>query len=55
MKLCVPKCRLECKKLDFATRVIKPWNNLSPDIIESNSKKEFLKKLSKIYLNGNRL
>jgi len=44
-KLCVPKCRLDCKKFDFAIRVIKHWNNLSPDIIESNSKKECLKKL----------
>jgi len=39
-------------KFDFAARVINPGIILSSDIIESNSKKEFLKKLSKINLNG---
>ena len=52
MKLCVPKCRLDCKKFDFASRVIKFWNNLPRYVVESNSKKEFLNKLSMINLKG---
>jgi len=39
MKLCVPKCRLDYKEFDFATRVINLWNNLSSNIIEFKSKK----------------
>ena len=55
-KLRMPKCRLNIKKFDFSTRVIKPWNNLPHEIVNSKTVDEFRKKIVNIdftvYLQG---
>ena len=52
----MPKCRLNIKKFDFSTRVIKPWNNLPHEIVNSKTVDEFRKKIVNIdftvYLQG---
>ena len=55
-KLWIPRCRLNIKKFDFSSRIIKPWNNLPTEIVNSRIVDEFRRKIQYVdfteYLQG---
>ena len=55
-KLQIPWCRLNIKKFDFSSRIIKPWNNLPTEIVNSRTVDEFRRKIEYVdfteYLQG---
>ena len=49
-KLVVPKFRKNCRKFDFACRVINSWNSLPEEVIESPTLPCFKRKLNTVDL-----